>query len=145
MKASSTGIASVPDLLSAASLLLGVLGVLYGLWYTTVVAMLADKPAKHALDNKARFEIYRPLVLYRAVPLALVSALVSMVFLPDGFHLTRAAGSAIVPWHRRYTATLDAFVVVESALILLGAHLTITALRAFAHWRRFSPNRKDSA
>ena len=77
------------DLVSAASLLLAVLGVLYGLWYPEIIEALDIKvPAFREDRNKPIQQVVS--VLYgRAIPLAVAALGVSLIFLPDALEITR--------------------------------------------------------
>ncbi len=75
------------DLLSAASLLLAVVGILYGLWYGEIEFALGIKPSQHSQDNMAKLGTVSSTLAKRAVPLAIAASLVSMIFLPDAIRL----------------------------------------------------------
>lgn len=75
------------DLLSAASLLLAVVGILYGLWYGEIVFALEIKPSLHPQDNKNKLDNVSSILNKRAVPLAIAASLVSIIFLPDVLRL----------------------------------------------------------
>lgn len=71
------------NLLSAASLLLAVVGILYGLWYGEITDALKEKVALHAKDNKKALSHVSSVLSKRAIPLAIAAFLVSIIFLPD--------------------------------------------------------------
>ena len=77
------------DLLSAASLLLAVVGILYGLWYGEIVFALEIEPSLHPQDNKNKLDNVSSILSKRAVPLAIAASLVSITFLPDVVRLFR--------------------------------------------------------
>ena len=75
------------DLLSAASILLAVVGILYGLWYGEIVFALEIEPSLHPQDNKNKLDNVSSILSKRAVPLAIAASLVSIIFLPDVIRL----------------------------------------------------------
>lgn len=70
------------DLISASSLLMAVVAVLFSLWYGELNRLIQAKVAKYADDNKAlKAEISNALIS-KSLPLAIISVLVPLTFAP---------------------------------------------------------------
>lgn len=105
----------ISDLLAAASLLLTVLAVLYGLWYPEMAATLAIRPALHLEDSVADRRAVKRVLTQRALPLAMGSLAVTVVFTPDAARILWDSVTQIrsVGWSfARYDAVRAAFLLV---------------------------------
>lgn len=69
------------DLLSAASILLAVVGILYGLWYGEIKDALKEKVAAHPEDNGKAISHVSSVLSTRAIPLLVAASSVSVIFL----------------------------------------------------------------
>lgn len=128
------------DLLSAASLLLTVVGIFYGLWYVDISTAIDsgtklpshDHPEDRAAPIKRLHEILRS----KAIPLSVASLCVALVFLPPSLKIVIAFSVDLVQVGpsllRQYDAIATAFVVVE--LFSLGLACAST-VRAFRLWQ----------
>jgi hypothetical protein len=94
----STEASKMADLLSAASLLLTVLGVVYGAWYAEIIAAIGMPIPPHA-PNRGPVRNAVRAALAKALPLALASVILTAIFLPDavmivslGIHALRTLG-----------------------------------------------------
>lgn len=121
------------DLLSAASVLLAVVAILYGLWYPQIEAALAVKPAVHKADRGEARRTVQETVVHRALPLTIFSATIALIFLPDATkivirsvtHTFRNGFSAL----RDYDAVTSSLVVVTLVLCGLAAYLGVQTNR----------------
>jgi hypothetical protein len=131
------------DLLGAASLLLAVLGILYGLWYREIIKALMMQVPKHEEDKaKPRGEV-ATMLLSRALPLAVAATLISLVFLPDAIQiasfsvrLVRQVG--LGRYIGFYSSVATAFVLVELMAAGIAVHSTILLIKLIALLRRLS-------
>jgi hypothetical protein len=71
------------DILSAASLLLAIVTVLYALWYQELTAAIEIEIPNHKEDRPKPLTKLNQILFSRAIPLFLSSVTVSVVFLPD--------------------------------------------------------------
>lgn len=121
------------DLLSAASLLLAVASVLFGLWYTEISsALTVSTPTGDR--TKVRRQI-RNALYGRALPLTVVTVSISLVFLPDAVIIMKNSADTIIQhrfesW-RFYNAVWAAFCLVAILLLLLATYslFLVCALR----------------
>jgi hypothetical protein len=131
------------DLLSAASLLLTVVAILYGLWFPEIAAALDYEVAKQKVDNKGSHKKAKMILLTKALPLAIIAIALLLVNLPDA--LSIAADSVkraeAVGWQARheFSAVRTSFVVVTFILGVLGIHTLVSAVQLKRHVRRLRP------
>jgi len=121
------------DLLSAASLLLAIIAVLYGMWYPEIVKSLAtDVPDHPAAKRKPRGEVVA-VRRSRALPLMIATILLATVFLPDMTRIVVRSASMYVSdgvsGFKKYSAVATAFVLVEIVAIGFAVHSTRVWLR----------------
>lgn len=127
------------DLLSAASLLLAVIGILYGFWYNELADARSTQIPEHSANcTSPRIRVSR-ILWSRALPLTASSILLALVFLPDAIRIAtdsiRAYGQVGISLES-YDAVRTAFCVVvgfECALALHLSWLSMSICRL--HWR----------
>jgi hypothetical protein len=135
--------ASVSDLLSADSLLLAVLAVLYGVWYSEIDAELRKAPRPLPAMNKGDYEQMTTVFLRRAVPLAMASTVTAAVFLPDAVKLAIPVIDRVLDGHlpRAYNAVSTSFFVTTAATVILAIHLVSRAAVLWKHRDDFDPSK----
>ena len=122
------------DLLSSASLILAVVGILYGLWYPEIAKTLEKDIPEHRED---RGKIYRELsstIWSRALPLALLSLLVSIIFLRDTLtivheQIVQIASDGLKMYLSKYDTVSLVFFAVQLLTIGIGLHALVLAGR----------------
>jgi len=118
------------DLLSAASLILAVVGILYGLWYPEIQKVLEKEVPKHVEDRGFIHREISSTLLSRSLPLAFLAILISLIFLPDTIKylleiLTQIGTGGISKFISDYNAVSTAFCAVEFLTISIGIHTLI--------------------
>lgn len=120
------------DILSASSLLLAIIGILYGFWYNDLANAKDTQVPEHAANCTApRIRVSR-IVWTRALPLAVSSALLAAVFLPEAIKLVVASSRAYAEdgfSFKSYDAVRTAFCVVVGFKIILATHLMMLFLK----------------
>jgi len=79
------------DILSAASLLLAIVTVLYALWYKELASALQTEIPEHREEYPKPLATLKKVFFSRAIPLFLSSVTVSFVFLPDAITIVMQA------------------------------------------------------
>jgi hypothetical protein len=79
------------DLLSAASLLLTALTIIYGLWYPQMVEVLKIIPPTHKADRTKPYREVCHVIRTRALPLFVISGLLTFIFVPDASRIVRSS------------------------------------------------------
>jgi len=115
------------DLLAAASLLLALVGVLYGLWYREMLEAVAtkvpeSKPNRAAPRRKVCAALYG-----RAVPLALAASALALIFLPDVLKITT---SSLKNYRVNGREALDDYSAVRTAFCFVVLFASSIALHA---------------
>lgn len=124
---SCAGGAEMSDLLSAASLLLTVLGIVYGTWYPEITqAIDVEIPGNKPNRIPVRRKVHRVLWA-KSFPLAVSAIAVTIVFIPDalaiaagGLGALREKGLGAFP---AYSAVQAAFCVVVVLTGVLAMYL----------------------
>lgn len=125
------------ELLSAASLLLGIMGLLYGFWYKDIVDEAEKAIPQHSANClKPRKDAGRVLA-YRCIPLVTASWAIFLVFLPD-MVLTVVSSCAVYSSRTfafsDYSAVETAFCLVEVFLLALAIGVSSVSLRLLLHY-----------
>lgn len=74
-------------MLSAVSVLLAVIGLLYGVWYDEVLTAIRIEVPQHLADAKAEREQVTRALNTRALPLFLSSLILTFLLLPDALRI----------------------------------------------------------
>ena|GEM_PF-1909452 len=110
------------DLLSAATLLLTVLGVVYGTWYSEIVGAINATVDPHLANRGPVRRTVRTALYGKAFPLAVIASALTALFLPDAVTIAvngvRALSTIGCDAFREYNAVQAAFCMV---VILTGA------------------------
>lgn len=118
------GIRKLSDLLSAASLFLAVLGVLFGLWYPEISKALEVKVPQFKEDRVAPRGAVLSVYVGRAVPLLISSTIFSLVLVPDVYEIT---ASSLVAYRADLLSALRNYGAVETlfcCVFLMSLFLT---------------------
>ncbi|EGR4199034.1 hypothetical protein ACLB4W_001438 [Vibrio cholerae] len=71
------------DLLSASSLLMATVTILFSLWYGEIVSILGKPKSKHSADNVGLLKEVKRVLFSKAILLVLMSLSVSLTFAPN--------------------------------------------------------------
>jgi hypothetical protein len=133
------------DKLSAASLLLTAVAIIYSLWYPDISRALKIVPKPHKPDNRADFKEVGRLFLTRSLPLFLISVALAAIFAPDSVAIVRdTLGILANPdlrAHSRYDAVPACFLAVSALILFLTAHLAVLGIQLVALRRRLNPDK----
>lgn len=114
------------DILSAASLLLAIVTVLYALWYQELISALQTEIPEHIEDYPKPLAALKNVLFSRAIPLFLSSVTVSFVFLPDAItiilQVIDAWSAGDISNHFVYSSVKTAICIVVMFSIGITAH-----------------------
>ena len=137
------------DLLSAASLLLAVLGVLYGLWYPEIIEALDTKIPTFIEDRERPYRQVTSVLYGRAIPLAVAALGVSLIFLPDALKITHLSIqnyiSRGIEALTDYNAVQTSYCFVVALSGAIAVHLAYFSVKLVCLRRRLIGKRKDSS
>lgn len=135
-------------LLSAASLLLAILGVMYGLWYPEISSALQVTPSRFSEDDRSREEKVRLTLYHRALPLAIFGIALVAVFLPDTVSIITHSVNRLTSdgWvtFTDYDAIKTSFVLVVTTFIGLTVHFLRFTSRLIVLRKRFKEHRRST-
>ncbi len=73
----------LPNLLTASSILLGVITALYSLFFPAIKSVINIKPKKHKIDNKKDYLKSMEVVKTKYIPLLIGSSIISLIYIPE--------------------------------------------------------------
>ncbi len=118
---------SMGDLLSASSLLIAIAAILFSLWYAEIAKALEIKAKLHKEDNVAAYETVSAVLLSKALPVAVMSLSVAIIFLPDAIRIANDSLSAYrgsgVAALEKYDAVRTAYCFVTILSVVLAAYM----------------------
>jgi hypothetical protein len=139
-----SGSPSRGDVLAAASLLLAIVAVLYSLWYSEIAATLDLEVPRHLEDAGPARRRTAEVLKTRALPLALSTLVLMLVFLPEAIHIVLhwsrgAYRRGVLHAIRQYDPVSLALVLVVIAIGALAAYTLWLARRLVRQKRRLTP------
>lgn len=130
------------DLLSAASLFLAVIGLLYSVWYGEITKALALGVPKHQDDRGPAIDGTRTIYRTRALPLALASITLAVVLVPDLISVVGTTLNAIAREGVSAISLFDAvralFCAVAVTSVSLAVHTSRLAWRVRSRWKELT-------
>ena len=127
------------DLLSAATLLVAVVTILYSLWYAEIKNILAIIPKQRSEDNVRDCAKVKQLFFAKALPLTFMAIMVAVIFTPDAIRILLAAldtfrshGISSI-W--LYDAVRTAYCFVFIISLVLAIHATVLTRKAWDLWK----------
>jgi len=133
------------NLLSAASLLLAILAVFYGLWYPEIAEALELKLPLHKEDATEELKRIRRAAERMALPLTVAAIAVALVFLPDSVGVLIDS----VAYVASNGASLSNYDAVSASLVLvtvlnsfLAGHMARLTYRLFKRLHLSYPSKK---
>jgi hypothetical protein len=130
------------DLLSASTLLLTVMTILYSLWYTEITNACALRVDDKAENRREAYIEARRVLWSKAIPLTIAALVLFAVNLPDGYAIAQHAANAL--WTKTnapYNAVRTTFVAVLTVLGFLAGHTFCSANALCGHVRKLNPKR----
>jgi len=131
------------DLLSAASLLLGVLAILFGLWYPEITKAIETVEPSHRGDYGRPYKQIKAVLYSRAIPLTTACFLLTLVFAPDAIRIIFLSmnkysieGTGAL---RSYSAVSTSFVLVVSLALALHVYLFYYTIKLVQKARKLAP------
>jgi hypothetical protein len=121
------------DAISAASLLMAVVAILYGAWYQEIMQAVKITVPRH--DKQINFILVNNVLVSRCLPLTVMAVMVFFVFLPDMIEIVQHSLSVLgemgVKSYSKYDSVRTAFCLVVFVGFTIAVHLcrlTITLM-----------------
>lgn len=132
------------DLLSATSLLLTVITILYSLWYTEIMNACGLAVDDKRANRKQSYADARGVLWSKAIPLAIAALALFFINLPDGYAIARHALDVLqAKANVSYSAVRTTFVTVLAVLAFLAVHTLYSACALGTHVRKLNPKSGD--
>ncbi|HCG6980461.1 TPA: hypothetical protein NJ384_002971 [Vibrio parahaemolyticus] len=127
------------DLLSASSLLMATVTILFSLWYGEIVSILDKPKAKHVADNVGLLKEVKSVLFSKAILLALMSLSVTLIFAPnalmimvESFALLKKQG---LPTLETYSAVNTAFSLVFFICLGITVYTLVLLFQLVTKWQ----------
>ena len=122
------------ELLSAASLILAVVGMLYSLWYPEIQKALDEQIPKFKEDRVKIYKAISGVLWTRSLPLAILALIVSLIFTPDTLKVSykiynQIATSNVDTFFREYDSVGITFCMVEIITLGIGLHVLVLSFK----------------
>lgn len=128
------------DLLSAASLLMAVIAILYSLWYPELTKILEINPSQYKENNVGPMKQAQRVLFGKALPLSGMALVVAFVFLPDAVSICIESYTEIkmkgCTTIKNYDAVRTAYVLVFTFSIVLASYVVTVSYRIWQLWRK---------
>ena len=109
------------DVLSASSVLLAILAVVYGVWQPEITAALGLKMPAEVADRGAEQDTLKSILRSKAIPLTLAAWTIALVFAPRALDLAVTVVRCIGSKRCQYDDVRAGFITIEVLLIALAA------------------------
>jgi len=134
------------DLLSAASLILAIIAVIYSLWYPAIEHALLLPVSSHAADNRKNHAEARRMFFQKALPLCVATALAVAVFGPNAISICIVSCQVAAEQGFHAIATYDAVRAAFVFVVLLSvgslAHMLHLTYSLGRHVAALNPKKK---
>jgi hypothetical protein len=133
------------DLLSAASLLLTVVAILYSVWAKAIDDARNMPVAAHAEDNRLAYETVTRIFRRQAVPLAVFAIVLSLVFLPVTVDVLRNSVRVFLTGKLsagQYDVVSMTLVLVNLSQAILAGHLLSLVISLRNHKIKLESSRR---
>jgi len=127
---------SMNDLLSASSLLMAIAAILFSLWYAEITEALEIKPDQFNENNAAAYKTVTSIFWSKAFPVALMSLLVTIIFLPDAVKLAVESLKTYQEYGIKAIKKYDAVKTAYCFVTILSAVLAIYMLALTVQLRK---------
>jgi hypothetical protein len=124
------------DLLGSASLLVGVAGLIYSVWYAEIKAALDLSIPTYGRDPLV--QQVNAAIRHRSLPITLIVVALTIALVPPAWDVLTASAIAVTSGHTKYNAVNACFVIVFAALVVLSVACARDLLRLVSLRRRLN-------
>ena len=122
------------DLLSASSILLGILTALYGMFYPSINEILEMKPNTHPIDDTSNFKKALIVRKTKIFPLLIASLLLTLVFVPDACIIIKQCLTIAA----EYGVSLELYDTIKTTYIVIALFMIVFTLNVLILTKRFN-------
>jgi hypothetical protein len=128
------------DILSSATLLLTLIGLIYSVWYPELMEVLEIKVPEYREDRKKPLRKVRSAFTTKALPLAIFSTLLTLAFTPIAISVVRISIRTFLedPWSymSKYDPVSTVFFLVIVGTAIFAVHLIFVFVHLWILLRR---------
>lgn len=131
------------NLLTASSILLGVITALYGLFYPSILFVLETKTKTHSVDNKQSYNKSKSIVKTKYYPLLFGSIIITLLYLPELCFQIKSSIDAIAKngWkNTTYNTSIATFIVVCLFFIFFSIKIITIGIKLRKKINALNPN-----
>lgn len=132
----------LPSLLTASSILLGILTALFGLFYPDIKYVLNIVPKRHKADNKQEYDKSKKIVSSKYIPLLLGSLIISLLFSPELYRQIRESIIVIKNYgitNTYYDTLIASFIVVCCIMLFIAIVMIRTGFKLKTKIEKLKP------
>lgn len=134
---------NLPDLLTASSILLGIITALFGLFYPDIRSVIEIKPKTHAVDNTENYDKSRMIFRTKYLPLLIGSFVVSLINVPELYKVLKTSFITIINNginNITYDTVIATYIVVCLFLIFFTVIMIPSGFKMISKVRKLNPN-----
>lgn len=132
----------LPNLLTASSILLGIITALYGLFYSEIKTVLDITPKKHKIDNTQEFNKSKKIIQGKYLPLLFGSLVITIINIPELYRQLRNSYIAIKGIENAsYDTLIASFIAVCFFMILFSIIIIITGFKLRKKIKELNPKK----
>lgn len=131
-------------ILSASSILLGIMTALYGFFYPSINKILEIDIKMHSLDNIKNFQKAKTIEKSRMIPLVLINVIITLIFLPEMYIRLKNGLDYIKIYGCSYDVITVSFVAICIFMIVLTINSIITEFKLLKKIRKLNPKRDQN-
>lgn len=124
------------DILSAASLFLAFLGLIYSVWYPEISNTLKVEKTYFPEDNIENILKVKEILYHRAFPMTICSLLLSLILFPEMIQIN------FIEILKNYNSVKVLFCAIEILSIVFTIHLIYLTYKLFKHLKDLMSGRK---
>ncbi len=128
------------DLLSASSLFLAVIGLLYSSWYNEIKKTIDLIPEEHLEDRKKSIKTASTVYHTRALPLALATSILTLILLPDFIKILIEAIDSLISIglksYKNYNAVKLMYFAIFITTLGLSCHTINLSRKIYSKWKK---------
>ncbi|MGD9488116.1 MAG: hypothetical protein AB7W47_08840 [Calditrichaceae bacterium] len=133
----------LPNLLTASSILLGIITALYGLFFPAINSILVIKSKPHKVDNKKAYSESKDIIKAKYIPLLIGSLVITLINIPELFSQLRNSFVAIKTSgieNTTYDTLTASFIVVCLFMIFITIMMIATGFKLRKKIKELNPN-----
>lgn len=134
----------LPNLLTASSILLGIITALYSLFYGDIMSSLEVRPEHHNIDNEKKYKDSKNTLKTKYLPLLICSLVITLINIPELFAQLKNSFIAIKECgieNTTYDILSATYIVVCLFMIYISIIIITTGLKLKKKIKKLNPDK----